>query len=1306
MKSKNTTIDFMPQWRLTKSIVLQSIFFVACFFATGIAKAQPQYSVGSTTSGSNVIPFGTGTYNSYRCQMLYLPSDFGAVPSGMAISKIYFVPSSSGAATFTDMRIDIGQSNITSLTSSAWQSSLTTALNVGSYTVTAVANQWWEIELATPIPYDPTKSLIVDVRKNGSTRNMGLRNQSGSPGNKRAYGPYTNSSPSGASTTRYTFGFSLVALAPDNAGVGSLTSPVQVCAGTHPIKVELKNSGTNPLKSVTIDWELDATPQTTINWSGNLASGASTEITLHNGVSFGAAARSIKAWTLNPNGVADTVNSDDTLNVMAGAGLAGVYTVGTGKDFPTVKAAADALNAYGVCGPVTMNIDNGTYSDPVVLNNIYGANSTNRITFQSANNNASGVVVQATPVGDSYVMHLSNASYITIKDITITSLGNNAGHVLEFSGGSSEDSVLNCVLNASTTSTSSSTAGIYASGLTGSDNVLIGNTINRGYYGIYWIGTSTSSSGLTKNHIFEENTIKDAYVYSTYFYYTSNLKFRYNEISAINSPTTHYGVFAYYSDNQLEVIGNKIAITGSGTKYGMRFYYNDGSSTSNMGYMVNNTVAINSGNSTAYGIYAYYSRYQNFVNNSINVVSSSASSQSARFYYSNSTSYSNNTIRNNVFSNKGTGLAAYIYYIGNNNSYDYNNLYTSGTNLVQRGSPSGTFKTIADWRTASSNDMNSISYDPGFTSDMNLEPDPTNNASWSLNGRGVHLPGNAIDINGSNRVLNRADGVPDIGAYEFDPVVDPPLATAVPATADPGDMQEFYFGGNLVAKVSWSNSLKITSQLDVRQYSGRKGPSFNYNDYMYFYTNIKALSSSNTYAFDFELSYMDIWLGNMPSENTIKLAHQFNSNNWTGYNGVKSNTNGATNNMSTTFLNAFGNFTGTTDGEIFSAYISVFGSTIICNGDNVQLFANTGTGYDYQWKRNGVNISGANQSTYLATLPGDYTVVIKKGTSIAESIPVSVSTIAAPNSIIVPSSNPTYCTGSNLTLSTQQGTGLTYQWQLDGNNIPGANSVNYQVQAPGNYTVVVENIGCAATSPVQPVTSGPLTVDLGNDIKVCANTGSPIVLDAGYPGAKYTWSNGATTQKITVTKTGTYSVTVDAGPNCMDQDVISVQIDPLPSANGISYVKNGNSYFFSPSNPVNVDGVMWIFSDGTTSTQKQLTKVIDGDLYVRLVLYNTCGTDTIQLGYALNVDDVISENSVTVYPNPAKDNITIDVNGGVDVIDDLTVINNIGVVVYKEQNINGKQKHTIDVSALPKGYYMLRVRVGDATITKAFTVMK
>jgi plastocyanin len=84
-----------------------------------------------------------------------------------------------------------------------------------------------------------------------------------------------------------------------------------------------------------------------------------------------------------------------------------------------------------------------------------------------------------------------------------------------------------------------------------------------------------------------------------------------------------------------------------------------------------------------------------------------------------------------------------------------------------------------------------------------------------------------------------------------------------------------------------------------------------------------------------------------------------------------------------------------------SAVITPGGPTSFCEGSNVTLAANTGTGLTYAWRRNGGVISNATSSSYLATTAGSYTVEVSNG---------SCSTLSGIERVVVYASDPTTLT--------------------------------------------------------------------------------------------------------------------------------------------------------------------------------------------------------------------------------------------------------------------------------------------------------
>ena len=94
-------------------------------------------------------------------------------------------------------------------------------------------------------------------------------------------------------------------------------------------------------------------------------------------------------------------------------------------------------------------------------------------------------------------------------------------------------------------------------------------------------------------------------------------------------------------------------------------------------------------------------------------------------------------------------------------------------------------------------------------------------------------------------------------------------------------------------------------------------------------------------------------------------------------------------------------------------------------------------------------------------------------------------------------------------------------------------STNYQV------TVMGANLYTGTDEILITVLSLPL-VDLGSDQTLLQ--GVTAVLDAGPGLASYVWSTGQTTQSISVSTSGTYSVTVSDGNMCSNSDEVEVTV--------------------------------------------------------------------------------------------------------------------------------------------------------------------
>ncbi|MBT7492793.1 MAG: T9SS type A sorting domain-containing protein, partial [Bacteroidetes bacterium] len=83
---------------------------------------------------------------------------------------------------------------------------------------------------------------------------------------------------------------------------------------------------------------------------------------------------------------------------------------------------------------------------------------------------------------------------------------------------------------------------------------------------------------------------------------------------------------------------------------------------------------------------------------------------------------------------------------------------------------------------------------------------------------------------------------------------------------------------------------------------------------------------------------------------------------------------------------------------------------------------------------------------------------------------------------------------------------------------------SYVVDTAGMYFVYVTNVCGSSYDNILISVDYPISIELGADTAICP--GDSLMLDAGNEGAEYLWSNGETTQEITVFDAATYTVMV------------------------------------------------------------------------------------------------------------------------------------------------------------------------------------
>ena len=240
-----------------------------------------------------------------------------------------------------------------------------------------------------------------------------------------------------------------------------------------------------------------------------------------------------------------------------------------------------------------------------------------------------------------------------------------------------------------------------------------------------------------------------------------------------------------------------------------------------------------------------------------------------------------------------------------------------------------------------------------------------------------------------------------------------------------------------------------------------------------------------------------------------------------------------------------------------SAAITAASDTVFCSGNSVVLNATGVAGVTYQWFQNGLPIGAATGPAYTATSTGNYYVVESNSAGCsATSDTISVDVLPSPSSAVITSGPTVFCLGDSVTLTSDAGPGIIYQWSVDGVPIPGATNQSFTADTAGTYVVNDTNsVGCTGVSIGFVVTVNPLPAD---SISI---TGSPyfclggsVTLNAPVgAGYTYQWYDagaiipGAVTATYNATAGGYYTVKITTAAGCSAITPIADTITELTS---------------------------------------------------------------------------------------------------------------------------------------------------------------
>ncbi len=359
--------------------------------------------------------------------------------------------------------------------------------------------------------------------------------------------------------------------------------------------------------------------------------------------------------------------------------------------------------------------------------------------------------------------------------------------------------------------------------------------------------------------------------------------------------------------------------------------------------------------------------------------------------------------------------------------------------------------------------------------------------------------------------------------------------------------------------------------------------------------------------------------------------------------------------------------------------VTTGGSTTICQGSSLQLTA--APGLAYQWS------TGATTQSISVTAAGAYKVTVTDNSSncSAASNPITLTVKQAPTASISATASA-ICPAAFTTLTGPAN--VSYQWSN------GANTSSLVV-GPGTYTLTVtdgSNCTASASQTIAALNGPDTTVMLSGATDIC--DGETVTISAGSgSGFSYNWSNGYSSQSITVTSAGTYRATVsDAATHCMAvTSPVTVTIKPVPAityslpadrvCNTAGVIQLNNA---SPAGGVFfVNG--WVANEVDPS-QYNNTNVIVTYVYSASNGCEAYKSDTVFVETCTGISE-IGQAGISVYPNPARNYIVV-----ADPQNSLTrveVLDMLGQTVVSETADIPKGQISLNIAQLAAGNYFI-----------------
>lgn len=363
--------------------------------------------------------------------------------------------------------------------------------------------------------------------------------------------------------------------------------------------------------------------------------------------------------------------------------------------------------------------------------------------------------------------------------------------------------------------------------------------------------------------------------------------------------------------------------------------------------------------------------------------------------------------------------------------------------------------------------------------------------------------------------------------------------------------------------------------------------------------------------------------------------------------------------------------------------ITIQGTMPICVGDTVNLVAVDTSYYAYQWLP-----GGETSGNLIVTDSGTFSVIVWDRDFCSDtSASVTVQVFPQPMVDIGPDWD--LCDGDTVTLDAGAGW-ASILWP------DGSPAQTFDATFSGNFVVqVVDSNGCEDKDSALVTFHHPPDINLGPSQVVCA--GTTIALDAGPGQVSYAWSNGATTQSVTVGY-GVYNVFVIDSNGCSSTSNL-VYVTYHPQLGDVTIVGDLTGLFATTA-----PNYQW-YQNGSAiggATDSSFTPDAAGTYYVEVIDPYGCQNEiSNSIEIILDTIAVITQEDVPQGFSPNGDGINdrFEVIGITDYPQSsLVLMNRWGSQVYAKAPYDNSFNGLSDQGKeLPDGTYFYVLKLGDGT---------